>query len=130
MRWLGCRTNSCPASRPVLFPLAHSDRQLFLWLSFSIVVPSFLRDLWLPLFAHPELRRLLSISTSYGYDPKACIDSKIKSHDSRGRESLAQYILRSPFSQEKMTYWEKNKSVLYRAKMKPAIRKTLPFFLS
>ncbi|MGH7771856.1 MAG: transposase [Candidatus Binatia bacterium] len=53
---------------------------------------------------------------------------KIKSHDSRGRESLAQYILRSPFSQEKMTYWEETKSVLYRAKMKPGAKKNFAIF--
>jgi hypothetical protein len=29
---------------------------------------------------------------------------KIRSQDKSGRECLAQYILRSPFSQEKMTY--------------------------
>ena len=29
---------------------------------------------------------------------------KIESHDNHGRESLAQYILRSPFSRRKMTY--------------------------
>ncbi len=37
---------------------------------------------------------------------------KIRSDDSRGRESLAQYILRSPFSQEKMTYREDTGTVL------------------
>jgi len=36
---------------------------------------------------------------------------KIGSQDERGRESLAQYILRSPFSQEKMTYRLDSKTV-------------------
>ena len=53
---------------------------------------------------------------------------KIKSQDSRGRECLAQYILRSPFSQEKMTYREETKSVLYRAKMKPGVKKNFAVF--
>jgi len=42
---------------------------------------------------------------------------KIQSHNSHGRESLAQYILRSPFSQQKMTYRKDTKTVLYRSKM-------------
>ena len=42
---------------------------------------------------------------------------KIGSQDRRGRESLAQYILRSPFSQEKMTYQKETKTVIYRSKM-------------
>ncbi len=40
---------------------------------------------------------------------------KIQSHDSHGRESLAQYILRSPFSQQKMTYRKDSKTMLYRS---------------
>ena len=53
---------------------------------------------------------------------------KIKSQDSRGRESLAQYILRSPFSQEKMTYREETKTVLYRTKMRPGTKKNFAVF--
>jgi len=44
---------------------------------------------------------------------------KIQSHDSHGRESLVQYILRSPFSQQKMTYRKDTQTVLYRSKMNP-----------
>jgi len=44
---------------------------------------------------------------------------RIQSHDSHGRESLAQYILRSPFSQQKMTYRKDTQTVLYRSKMNP-----------
>ncbi len=40
---------------------------------------------------------------------------KIHSHDSRGRESLAQYILRSPVSQQKMTYLKDSKIMLYHS---------------
>jgi len=53
---------------------------------------------------------------------------KIRSDDSRGRESLAQYILRSPFSQEKMTYREDTGTVLYRSKMKPGAKKNFAVF--
>ncbi|MBI2999670.1 MAG: transposase [Deltaproteobacteria bacterium] len=49
-------------------------------------------------------------------------------YDSRGRESLAQYILRSPFSQEKMIYREETKTVLYRTKMKPGSKKNFAVF--
>src|SRR6266581_3812342 len=42
---------------------------------------------------------------------------KIGSQDERGRESLAQYILRSPFSQEKMTSREETKAVLHQSKI-------------
>ena len=53
---------------------------------------------------------------------------KIPSDDKHGRESLAQYILRSPFSQEKMTYWRDSKTVLYRSKMKPGSQKNFTVF--
>lgn len=50
------------------------------------------------------------------------------SQDKRGRECLAQYILRSPFSQEKMTYREDTKTVLYRSKMNPVSKKNFAIF--
>ncbi len=53
---------------------------------------------------------------------------KIRSNDSRGRESLAQYILRSPFSQQKMTYNKESKTVLYRSKMNPVSKKNFAIF--
>jgi hypothetical protein len=53
---------------------------------------------------------------------------KIQSDDKHGRESLAQYILRSPFSQEKMTYRQETKTVLYRSKMKPKTKKNFALF--
>jgi len=53
---------------------------------------------------------------------------KIKSRDTRGRESLAQYILRSPFSLEKMTYQQQTKTVLYRSKMNPVLKKNFAVF--
>jgi len=48
---------------------------------------------------------------------------KIKSQDQRGRECLAQYILRSPFSQEKMAYRKDIRTVLYRSKMNPVSKR-------
>ena len=42
---------------------------------------------------------------------------RIKRDDEKGRESVAQYILRNPFSLEKMTYNDKNGTVIYRSKM-------------
>jgi len=53
---------------------------------------------------------------------------KIQSHDSHGRESLAQYILRSPFSQQKMTYREDTQTVLYRSKMNPNLKRNFAVF--
>ncbi len=53
---------------------------------------------------------------------------KIQSHDSHGRESLAQYILRSSFSQQKMTYREDTKTVLYRSKMNPTLKRNFALF--
>jgi len=42
---------------------------------------------------------------------------RISRDDEKGRESVAQYILRNPFSIEKMTYNDKNGTVIYRSKM-------------
>jgi len=53
---------------------------------------------------------------------------KIGSQDKRGRECLAQYILRSPFSPEKMIYRQATKSVLYRSKMNPVTKRNFAVF--
>jgi len=53
---------------------------------------------------------------------------RIQSHDQRGRETLAQYILRSPFSQEKITYHPKSRTVLYRSKMNPVLKRNFVVF--
>ena len=53
---------------------------------------------------------------------------QIRSQDKPGRESLAQTILRSPFSQEKMIYREETKTVPYRSKMNPVGRRNLAVF--
>jgi Putative transposase len=53
---------------------------------------------------------------------------KIGSQDKGGRESLAQYILRAPFSQEKMIYRQETKTVLYRSKMNPVTKRNFAVF--
>jgi hypothetical protein len=52
----------------------------------------------------------------------------IGSRDRMGREKLAQYILRSPFSQQKMRYQPKSKTVLYRSKMNPVLKRNFEVF--
>ena len=41
---------------------------------------------------------------------------------------MAQYILRSPFSLEKMTYEQQSKTVVYRSKMNPVLKKNFAVF--
>ena len=53
---------------------------------------------------------------------------RIESDDRRERECLAQYILRSPFSREKMTYRKETRAVLYRSKMNPVTRRNFAVF--
>ena len=53
---------------------------------------------------------------------------RIQSHDSHGRESLAQYILHSPFSQGKMTYQQDSQTDLYRSKMNPNHKRNFVLF--
>ena len=47
---------------------------------------------------------------------------------SKPTANLTQYILRSPFSQEKMTYWKESQAVLYRSKMNPVSKKNFEVF--
>jgi hypothetical protein len=42
---------------------------------------------------------------------------RIARDDEKGRESVAQYILRNPFSLDKMTYNDKSRTVIYSSKM-------------
>jgi hypothetical protein len=42
---------------------------------------------------------------------------RISRDDEKGREPVAQYILRNPFSLDKMTYSDKSGTVIYRSKM-------------
>ncbi len=43
-------------------------------------------------------------------------DKPVASHDVQGRRSLAEYMLRAPFSLEKVTWNEKSRQVIYRSK--------------
>jgi hypothetical protein len=71
-----------------------------------------------------------SKSFSPGKIPVSACTTKSKSEagDRRGRESLAQYILRSPFSLEKMTYQQRSQTVLYRSKMNPVLKTNFAVF--
>ena len=42
---------------------------------------------------------------------------QVKRQDTNGQEALAQYIIRSPFSLEKITYKQESGMVVYRSKM-------------
>lgn len=46
----------------------------------------------------------------------------------RGRESLAQYILRSPFSLEKMICQQQSKTVVYHSKMTLVLNQNFAIF--
>jgi hypothetical protein len=53
---------------------------------------------------------------------------RINSQDRMGREKLAQYILRSPFSQQKMRYQPKSLIVIYRSTMNPTLKRQFEVF--
>ena len=41
---------------------------------------------------------------------------EIKADDDKGKESLAQYIIKAPISQERMIYDRENQNVIYKSK--------------
>ena len=45
----------------------------------------------------------------------------IKRNDTDGLKRVAQYIIRNPFSEQKMTYNEENGTVIYRSRTRPAV---------
>jgi hypothetical protein len=45
----------------------------------------------------------------------------VKRNDTQGLERVAQYIIRNPFSEQKMTYNEENGTVIYRSRTRPAV---------
>jgi len=53
---------------------------------------------------------------------------RIRSDDSHGRESLAPYILRSPFSQGKMTCQKDSQAVIHRCKMNTVVKRNFAIF--
>ncbi len=48
---------------------------------------------------------------------------RVKADDAAGRKKLAQYMLRAPFSLEKMTYDDKSGSVIYRSHMHKSMKR-------
>ncbi len=48
--------------------------------------------------------------------------------DAGGRRAGAEYLLRSPFSQEKLRYQAKTGTIIYRSKMHPVLKRNLEVF--
>ncbi len=53
---------------------------------------------------------------------------RIDRQDAAGRRAVAEYTLRSPFSQQKMRYHAKSRSMVYRAKMRPVLKRNFEVF--
>lgn len=53
---------------------------------------------------------------------------RIGSHDSEGRRAVSEYILWSPFSQEKLRYHAKTGTMIYRSKMHPVLKRNFEVF--
>ena len=51
----------------------------------------------------------------------------IKRNDIDGLKRVAQYIIRNPFSEQKMTYNQENGTVIYRSRMHAKTKRKLPF---
>jgi hypothetical protein len=53
---------------------------------------------------------------------------RIGAHDSDGGRAVAEYILRSPFSQEKLRYHAAAGTVIYHSKMHPVLKRNFEVF--
>ena len=53
---------------------------------------------------------------------------RIGSHESESRRAVAEYILRSPFSLEKMRYHARAGTIIYRSKMHPVLKRNFEVF--
>ena len=53
---------------------------------------------------------------------------RIVSHETEGRRAVAEYILRSPFSAEKLRYHATTANVLYHSKMHPVLKRNFEVF--
>jgi Putative transposase len=53
---------------------------------------------------------------------------RIGAHDAEGRRAVAEYILRSPFSLEKMQYQAKTGTIIYRSKMHAVLKRNFEVF--
>lgn len=54
---------------------------------------------------------------------------RIGAHNPEGRRAVAEYVLRSPFSQEKLRHHAKTGTVIYRSKMHPVLKRNYEVFL-
>lgn len=55
-------------------------------------------------------------------------DVRIGVHDADGRRAVSEYVLRSPFSQEKLQYHAKTGTIIYRSKMHPVLKRNFEVF--
>jgi hypothetical protein len=53
---------------------------------------------------------------------------RIGGQDSAGRRAAAEYILRSPFSQQKMRYHAKSRTMIYPSKIRPVLKRNFEVF--
>ena len=53
---------------------------------------------------------------------------RIGAHDAEGRRAVAEYILRSPFSLEKMQYQARTGAIIYHSKMHPVLKRNFEVF--
>jgi hypothetical protein len=53
---------------------------------------------------------------------------RIAAQDEAGRRALAEYVLRSPFAQEKLRYHAKTGTIIYRSKMHPVLKRNFEVF--
>ena len=53
---------------------------------------------------------------------------RVAGKDETGRRQIAEYILRSPFSQEKLRYQPNSHTVIYRSKMHPVLKRNFEVF--
>lgn len=52
----------------------------------------------------------------------------VKRNDTAGLKRVAQYIIRNPFSEQKMTYNEENGTVIYRSRMHAKTKRNFEIF--
>ena len=53
---------------------------------------------------------------------------RLGAHDAEGRRAVAEYILRSPVSQEKRRYQAKTGTIIYHSKMHPTLQRNVEVF--
>ena len=53
---------------------------------------------------------------------------RVGGHDAEGRRAVAEYILRSPFSLEKLRYQARTGTIIYQSKMHPVLKRNFEVF--